>query len=323
VSNRRALFREHLARLNPAANPATALNNGYYVPRPDQDSPAHRITKRIELRPNTSHLIVGGIGSGKTTELLVMRRALEQIGDVHPLYIDVTRRSGFNHHRSDSLARLILEALSTELATHPALKDREKAKTAVTTYQTAVKIENVTIDQLLLELRMGLVGWVPNLVVLIDSLDRLNDADEFNMLVAPLLAPLRRHGIGVAVVGPPHLLYGDARASTERFDHLHYLSYIDSTREDSKGRAFLSALLRARVPSDVLPDATCHMLGLDDADIERLQRIRRIGAFSHSTEDMHLLVTRRVLEIQDEHGVARYSVHSTFEPLLARLAEAL
>jgi ABC-type transport system involved in cytochrome bd biosynthesis fused ATPase/permease subunit len=45
---------------------------------------------RADLEPGSQQLLVGGIGSGKTTELLLAVRWLQKQGNVLPLYIDIT-----------------------------------------------------------------------------------------------------------------------------------------------------------------------------------------------------------------------------------------
>ncbi|WP_437751867.1 hypothetical protein [Sorangium sp. So ce1389] len=88
MTTRLERFRGYMARLNPAARPVQAVRDGLYVPRPGR-STADEIAARLELDPASSHLVVGGIGSGKTTQLLVARDRLTALPDTHAEYIDV------------------------------------------------------------------------------------------------------------------------------------------------------------------------------------------------------------------------------------------
>lgn len=91
MANRRERFREYMARLNAAAHPREAIRDGLYVPSPGR-SVADQVVARVELAPTSSHLVVGGVGSGKTTQLLVTRDRLREIPDIKSFYLDVSQR---------------------------------------------------------------------------------------------------------------------------------------------------------------------------------------------------------------------------------------
>ncbi len=79
-----------MAAFEGAANPSKAIESGYYVSEPGQ-SVSSLITRRMALRPASTHLILGGIGSGKTTQLLM---TLDQLNGLlknsYIRYIDVS-----------------------------------------------------------------------------------------------------------------------------------------------------------------------------------------------------------------------------------------
>lgn len=79
-----------MARVSGAADPAGAIEQGLYV-TPKQ-SVARRIVARLDLQPASTHLIVGGVGSGKTTQLLVARdMLLAEQPDTVAIYVDLSR----------------------------------------------------------------------------------------------------------------------------------------------------------------------------------------------------------------------------------------
>lgn len=85
-------FRAFLAALNPSADPSDALGRGFYV-EPPGGGVAERLARSLELEPTSSHLVLGGIGSGKTTELLRTQARLEaNFGETNDLvfYCDVS-----------------------------------------------------------------------------------------------------------------------------------------------------------------------------------------------------------------------------------------
>src|SRR5208282_820121 len=55
------------------------------------------------LEPGSQQLLVGGIGSGKTTELLLAERWLREQEHVLPLYIDVSAETDLSSLNSGSL----------------------------------------------------------------------------------------------------------------------------------------------------------------------------------------------------------------------------
>jgi hypothetical protein len=78
-----------MAAFEGTADPRATIESGYYLPEP-RKSAADTISRRLELRPSSTHLLIGGIGSGKTTQLLVMRDRINELEDIYAHYVDVT-----------------------------------------------------------------------------------------------------------------------------------------------------------------------------------------------------------------------------------------
>jgi hypothetical protein len=79
-----------MAAFEGAANPSKAIESGYYVSEPGQ-SVSDLITRRMALRPASTHLMLGGIGSGKTTQLLMTLNQLNGLlENSYIRYIDVS-----------------------------------------------------------------------------------------------------------------------------------------------------------------------------------------------------------------------------------------
>ncbi|MCC6877750.1 MAG: hypothetical protein IT378_25800 [Sandaracinaceae bacterium] len=88
-------FRELMRTLDPSGDPKLAIERDWYIERPEGMGVAQQVASRLELEPWSRHLIVGGIGSGKTTELLRINAALgeaRQAGDVAS-YVDVAAQT--------------------------------------------------------------------------------------------------------------------------------------------------------------------------------------------------------------------------------------
>lgn len=76
IPTRRDRFRQMIAGLDGSAPPLSALGSGWVLDRPVPV--AHRIARALELRPHSRHLLLGSIGSGKTTELHLLQTILAQ-----------------------------------------------------------------------------------------------------------------------------------------------------------------------------------------------------------------------------------------------------
>ena len=88
AAQRREKFREYMRRLNPTAPPQDAIESGLVIPEL-HGSVFLTMAARADLEPGSQQLLVGGIGSGKTTELLLAQRWLQKAGETVSLYIDI------------------------------------------------------------------------------------------------------------------------------------------------------------------------------------------------------------------------------------------
>src|SRR5437899_241020 len=82
-------YREYMTGLNATA-PEDALARDLYVEMPG-GAVANKIAARAELDPTSSQVVVGGIGAGKTTQLLVAQGRINRVPDTRALYRDVSQ----------------------------------------------------------------------------------------------------------------------------------------------------------------------------------------------------------------------------------------
>jgi len=88
--SRRDKYRAFILAFNPAAHPSDVIQSGLVIE--DLHLSLYRnLAARADLEPGSQQLLVGGVGSGKTTELLLARRWLAGQGLVLPVYVDVSR----------------------------------------------------------------------------------------------------------------------------------------------------------------------------------------------------------------------------------------
>ncbi len=87
--DRRQRFRSFMKRFNPTAPAQAAIGDGL-IYRSAGRSVFKKLAAGADLTPGSQQLIVGGIGSGKTTELLLAQAELAAHEQLLPLYVDVT-----------------------------------------------------------------------------------------------------------------------------------------------------------------------------------------------------------------------------------------
>jgi hypothetical protein len=355
VSNRREIWRDFMGRFEPSAEPRDAVERGFYVPRPGR-SLAEQLAARFEINPEASHLLVGGVGSGKTTQLLVAQDRLAAHEDTDVVYSDL---SGVN----DLLDGALMQA---GLALGHRLIQPDSTKHPFLTLIEDLGGQHKLAAAFFLQL-LNLRESRPHQIVLFDALDRISDLAMFAEFVAGAVARLKSFGVGVIVIGPLTALYGLSRVALDRFDRIWHLPTVDVSN-DEDGRSFLTQVLEARdanhmlrkeaierlatLSGGVLRDLialsqaageeayvdganqveVCHvdtaaeifgrkqLFAIDSQELAVLQRVRHKGTFVQTSEkDLALLATRRVLEYSN--GQARFAVHPTIEPLLAQIPE--
>ncbi len=107
---RRERFRRYMAAFNPTA-PARSLIKGGMVLEDLHPSLFQGLAARADLEPGSQQLVIGGIGSGKTTELLLAQSWLRRQGETIPRYIDITAETDLSSLASGAL----LAALGLDL----------------------------------------------------------------------------------------------------------------------------------------------------------------------------------------------------------------
>lgn len=268
---RRERFRSYMASVDPASNPSTAIESGYYVDRPG--SIANQIIGRFEIEPTARQLIVGGIGSGKTTQLLVSTIGLNDISDISATYMDVGQHQDLGKVGPGCLVALA----SREILTLTENGDKPLSDRVTSWVRGYIddeyddhndygqwvpgilsapepdwpNIEQYHVDDLK-ALAQAVCSQGKRPVCLFDSMDRMSDHAAFSRVVKEDVAALHACGVGVVLVGPLRSLEGFGRIDADRFDHLHVQAPID-VRTDEWGRNFLEIVLGRRAAEDMLP----------------------------------------------------------------------
>lgn len=281
--SRRERFRSYMARMAAAADPVLAIEQQMYVPPPRPL--ADELVGRLEIEPAGRHLVVGGIGSGKTTQLLLAAQALNAFPDMCAAYIDVSRKQDLVKLKPGCLVALaglsLLEYLPKEAAQRTR-RDLAEGRTGFINWANGfecepcelvdpyegqfVKVDGVVTppEHAWREIDAGQVGQLSlfaselhrlgrSFVALFDSLDRTSNREGFTRLVEQDIAALHSCQIGVVLVGPIRSLEGFGRLDVDRFDKLHMQAPVD-IEQDPAGQEFLFRVLRTRAEESLLPD---------------------------------------------------------------------
>lgn len=264
-------FREFMKAFNPTAPPDEPIRLGL-VSTELHNRLFERIAARAEIEPSSQQLVTGGIGSGKTTEILLARDQLRGHG-VQVIYVEVSRYIDLAKAAAGSLiAMLGVELIPLAEGT---IENRKAAK-AMEVYAigewvdrecepdfhepvvfvpgklrprvswSTQQIENMgeVLGQLLMAVRVA-----GDVVVIFDGLDRLPNGGRFWELVSTDLNVLRELSIPVVLVGPWSLLFEQDAQLDDRFDRVHRLNAETYEKRLEK----LSEILARRDSGGLIP----------------------------------------------------------------------
>jgi hypothetical protein len=295
-----------MARLDAAADPAVALSHAFYEPYPGR-SLSDQIAARLELQPASAQLVVGGVGSGKTTQLLVCERRLRALSDTTVVYVDVGLFQELNKLKAEDL--LVIVGLKIVQTVSPTSEAAKKAAMQFMrwahgyTYWQRLEDDyepeqddgdseeppeepiyvpgvlsspeppplSYSVQQkkdALNDLLYELRLRAPHVVLLVDSIDRILNPVTLEHLFASDVRVMRELGVGVVLVGPLTLLYGTQRHLTDRFDRYYIQPWID-VRQNVEGQAFLLRLLHRRDTGSLLAEAACRELAITSGGVLR------------------------------------------------------
>lgn len=278
---RREKFRAYMSRVAAAANPALAFQQQLYVHPPGAIS--DMIAARLDLDPSSRQLIIGGIGAGKSTQLLRVAERFRGQEDVCAEYVDVSEKQDLTQLRPGCLVALAGLRLGEHLGEAPPIDKWEFFERWSKGYWTypddwyedgdpsefvpgvlkPPKPEWVDIpDNIVSTLQQAhslFSQGKRTLVLLFDSLDRVTDREAFTRVVEQDIPALKKAGIGVVLIGPIRSMEGFGRLDADRFDHLHIQAPVD-VEFDEKGSHFLLDVLQRRAGADILTEQAARWL---------------------------------------------------------------
>lgn len=287
--DRRKVYRPFLESLNSIAPARELLARGLIIPR-DHDPrdlhepPIHEaLAHSAELNRGTQMALVGGIGSGKTTEILLTQQVLDRHADAVSVCVDMADYTDLNELNPGA----ILATVGMRL--YSWLKKKGDDAEVVTPYRLLRKLafpqkqfvhpdslepdydgeEGVWVEtrglmrprfpdlrkevkevkELALAIASPLLEKDAQITFLIDGLDRLINAERFREFAEQDLRALRGTKITVIVVAPLLLLYDKSRFLQDYFDLVKHIPAAAAGPRDS---AFLRRILERRHALDLM-----------------------------------------------------------------------
>jgi len=292
--DRRQVYRPFLERLNPIASLSDVANRNLIMPREHDprdlgEPPIHvSLANTAELTRGIQMAVVGGIGSGKTSELLLTQRLLLRHADAVNILVDLADYTDL----SDLNAGAILATAGIRL--YPIVKKAGKASPEVASAYTklrelalgktvfipedeweldydeeakAIRFEVrglmrlrfpelehqvARLKELLLTIASPFLGADAQITLLVDGLDRLIRAERFREFAEQDLQALRGTNITVIIVAPLLLWYDKSRFLQDHFD---LVKHIPAAAAGPRDVTFLRKILDRRGALELMDPA--------------------------------------------------------------------
>jgi hypothetical protein len=301
-------YRNAVRSFEPSADPREALERGEVV-FPVPHTELAQLPARVALRPDRAFVVAGGIGTGKSTALLLVQEEVNRTPDVRAVYVDVFTLADLERFEAGTLETLAALALARTLVAkddpvHKSLRSvayaRYELQAASPIASIAEMIANLPkfdvglplVEQRPQSVRRGGVLKPPSasdpsegpldlvsehlptnvrLVLLLDGLDRVSDGSGYLSMLERGLPALARRGIGVVLTVPPVVLYEHGDELARRVQGIATCPSLDMT--DPAHRKFMSAVLTRRDPGHLLVQVVDGIVGASGGSLRDLLSI--------------------------------------------------
>jgi len=284
--DRRQIYRPFLQRLNPIALNQSVVEKDLLVPpRSDPRDPAQppiyeAFASAAELSPGIRMALVGGIGSGKTTELILTLNRLKRHSDAVNILLDATEFTDFVQlspgamladiglrlfHRSQELfgtpsnelrlahTKLVEMAFGKWVPKNPpsynewtiGVRAPGLMKPRFPELQTKIKELAGLVAAILSPFR----AQNDQITVIVDGLDRLIEPIKFREFLEQDLEAIHSLSLTVIVAAPLLLWYEPSRLLQDSFD---LVKHIPAAIADPKESDFLKTILRRRGAGELM-----------------------------------------------------------------------
>ena len=298
MSDRLKFFRKLMSAFEGTSNPQRAVDKGFYINLPN--NPVGVITGKIALRPSSVHLLFGGIGSGKTTQLLLTQQALNELEDIQAIYVDVSLITDISDLHSGTLIAIagielikILQGYSnyelnnshriferllhenSEIITHhqPNLNQGLHGATSMANQSFTTTTEKRENRSSVLQAFIKTSAFIneklaKQVVFIFDSLDRLREAKTFVKPVLDDVIEINKHGLGTILVGSIVTLYTERVNISKNTENFYFLPYLDVLK-NAEANQFLKDIFKVRDPEDLINQEARELLILQSGGVLR------------------------------------------------------
>ncbi|MDP2999839.1 MAG: hypothetical protein Q8N47_20290 [Bryobacterales bacterium] len=361
--DRRRIYRPFLERLTAIASPRALADSGDLIVPRDHDPldagqpPIHvAFANAAELSRGTQMALVGGMGSGKTTELLLTHRILSRHTDAVNVFVDLADFTDLNELNTGAILatagmRLFLQLKksgkepSEEVkSAYTKLRELALGKTTWVSVDYSVDYDEESdeirvevpglmklrfpalrrevkeVKQLLETIASPLLENDAQITLLIDGLDRLIKPERFREFAEQDLQALKGTKMTVIVVAPLLLWYDKSRFLQDSFDLVKHLPAAATGPGDS---AFLRQILERRGALELMDRAEVAAIAKYSGGVLRdLLTLARSAAEYAYRDDEDRIVRRHVQAAVRQLG-NRYLVGlgKSHIRMLRRLAE--
>lgn len=254
-----------------------AFSAGYYVPM-RRDSIAATIAARVEIQPDAQQAVVGGIGFGKTTQLLAAFDVAEAAGDTACVYVDVGQAQQLSALVPSLLLTLVamnvapliapeqesdaLKAAIKEIEDHangqyvPDYDDDYGDGYDGTSWKPGILKAPAPIASQVADIEEEVQAVVSHVgkptVAFIDGLDRVLDMKKLIGLLSQDLRAFKRLGVGCVLVLPEPMLFGAERGFLDQLEWSPLLAM--DVRKNKEHQDYFREVLAKRAPENLLTE---------------------------------------------------------------------
>jgi hypothetical protein len=278
MSDRLKFFRRLMSAFEGTSNPQRAVERGFYVNLPN--NPIGEITGRVALRPSSVHLLFGGIGSGKTTQLLLTQQALNELEDIKAIYVDVSLVTDISDLKSGALIAIAgLELInilgsssSSDLKNFKEIIKKAAygyteyipidmtamswSKPREVNYKGLISTENrenrESISLAFSALSQAAISTTKKeIIFLFDGLDRLSKSKTFINSALDDVIEINKTGVGSILVGSIVIPYSERAYIAEITGYSYFLPYLDAL-ENVEAKQFFIEIFKVRDPENFI-----------------------------------------------------------------------
>ena len=299
---RKERFRAYMKAFNPTAPAQQSVDAGLVIPDL-HDGLYKKIAARVEIEPGSHQLVLGGIGSGKTTELVLATRHLRE-KTIDAAYCEIASFVDPTFAGSGVLLTLAAFTLMTRVrdTKDPRVLEVGKFIHRISEQEVDIRAPRKTRFRFFnaevaafrspLSALLEMTRDQAQPVILFDGLDRLPTSERFSTMVDDDLELMKQLGITVVLVGPPTLLYANRDGVLGQFDRVHEIPTL------STGDLKLETILVQRDPPGLLDrycrNNVCRYSGGVIRDLITLARDAAEEAYSADAERVEVTHVEKV-----------------------------